>query len=335
MKELEQDIKNHAFHPVYLLYGEEAYLIKEYRNQLKKALLEDGEEMNYSYVSGKHLDFAEIRDSGSTLPFFSEYRLLLFEETGLFHSSNEMADVLKEFPESTIVVFVEKEVDKRNKLYKYVKQHGVVVEIGAMNEKEIKRFIAEKLSQSGKKIRESTALYFLEQVDSSLFSLVNELEKLIAYTAGREEVTKEDIDAICCVQAEGKMFRMLDAVANGEKKKMIHFYRELLAVRESPIVILRLLVRHCNILLQVKMEEERYPKQELAKKIGVAPFFLGTYLGQAKRFSTERLKEMLTSCTQMEYDLKRGKISDQIGVEMLLLAFTEQQISYLFISYEV
>ena len=55
MKQLKEDLKNQTFHPVYLLYGEEDYLKRMYRDRLKKAVLGDGDEMNYSYFEGKDI----------------------------------------------------------------------------------------------------------------------------------------------------------------------------------------------------------------------------------------------------------------------------------------
>lgn len=324
MKQINEDIKKHTFHSVYLIYGEEEYLVKLYKNKLKDAVLDGEDEMNYSYFQGKDFDFNEVRDLGDTLPFFADYRVLLMEETGLFKSSNDFADILAGFPESTIVIFVEKEVDKRNKLYKYVKKSGIVSEMAAMQEKETKQFVAVELKKAGKKIRESTVSYLLEQVDHSLFNLQNELEKLISYAYDREEVTKEDIDAVCSIQVTGQIFQMLDAVATGNRIQTVKLYKELLELRESPMMILRLLARHCNILLQVKTEKEHYSRQELAKKVGIAPFFAGKYIGQAENFQAEQLKEMLSDCVQTEFDFKRGRISDQIGVELLLVDFTQK-----------
>ena len=120
MKQIEKDIKENTFHSVYLLYGEEDYLVKLYRNKLKKAVLDSEDEMNYAYFGGKDIDFSEVRDMGSTLPFFAEHRMIMMEETSLLKSSNDFADILEGFPESTVVVFVEKEVDKRNKLYNII-----------------------------------------------------------------------------------------------------------------------------------------------------------------------------------------------------------------------
>ncbi|MBR1742827.1 MAG: DNA polymerase III subunit delta [Lachnospiraceae bacterium] len=322
-KDIEKDIKEHSFHSVYLIYGEEGYLVRKYRELLKNAVLGSEDEMNYSYFQGKGIDLAEVRDIGSTLPFFSDYRFLFMEETGFCKTASDVTEILEGLPESTIVLFVEKEVDKRNKLYKYIAKNGLVSEMKAMSEKETLQFIAAELGKGKKRIKESTAKYLYGQVNSSLFNLRNELQKLIAYSGDRVEVTQEDIDAICCKEVTDHMFQMLDAVAEGDSRRTLHFYRELLVLQEEPLKILNLLFRHCNILLQIKTEQGSFSFDELARKIGIKSYFLNKYASQAKRFTLEQIREMLAACVQTDFDFKRGKISDRIGLELLLVSFSE------------
>lgn len=321
MKRIKEDIKNHVFHSVYLLYGEEDYLKRMYRDKLKAAVLSDGDEMNYSYFEGKDTDVLQLREIADTLPFFSDYRIIIVENSGLFKSANELSDYLPDMPDTTVLVFVEKEVDKRNKLYKYVNKNGLAVEMKAMTGREMKSWLAVLLKENGKQMRESTAEYFLEQVDNSMTNVYNELEKLIAYSYGREEITKEDVDRVCSVLVTGRIFQMLDAVALGNQEETLHLYHDLLTLRESPMSILYLLIRHFNILLQVHSMAGKYDKAEMAKKAGIPPFTVGKYQSQCRRFQEERLRGMLESCIDTEYQFKRGNISDQFGVELLLVSF--------------
>ena len=71
-------------------------------------------------------------------------------------------------PDSTVIVFVEKETDKRNKLYKYVNKEGIAASMGQMDTMDIKRFIGITLKENGKQMRESTASYFIQQTGSSM-----------------------------------------------------------------------------------------------------------------------------------------------------------------------
>lgn len=63
-------------------------------------------------------------------------------------------------------------------------------------------------------------LYFLEQVENSMTNVKNELDKLISYTEGREEIVRDDIDAVCSVQVTGRIFQMMDAVASGNQGRL-------------------------------------------------------------------------------------------------------------------
>lgn len=324
MHRLKDDIKKRSFHKCYLLYGEEDYLKRLYRDSLKEAVLNGGDEMNYSYFEGKDIDISEIKAISETLPFFSDFRIVVVEGSGLFKSANELSDYLPNMPDTTVLVFVENEADKRNKLYKFVNKNGLVVELTAMSEKDTKKWIAGYLKKADKKMRESTASYLLSQVDNSLDALGNELEKLIAYTAGRSEITKEDINTICSAQVTGHIFQMTDAVALGDKSLALSLYKDLLLIRESPMAILYLLTRHFTILLQMKTAGNRYTKGELAKKVGVPPFAVGKYQAQVDKFTEKRLREMLEKCADTEYRFKRGTLDAQIGVEILIVGFVSE-----------
>jgi len=322
MQRVKEDIKNRNFHRFYLFYGEEDYLKKTYKNSLKNAVLADSDEMNYSYFEGRNIDVLDILEAVNTLPFFSDYRIVVAEDSGLFKSANTLADSLEDMPGSTVVVFIEKEVDKRNRLYKYVNKNGIAIEMKQMDAAHTKSFIVSLLKENSKQMRGNTADYFLQQVNNSLSNVKNEIDKLISYTDGRSEITKEDIDAVCCIQPENHVFQMIDYAVAGKKAEALKLYSDLLELRESPMSILYLMSRHFNILLQVKASEGT-PKNEIASKLSLPAFAVGKYIGQAKRFGEGQLKKMLEDCIETEYKFKRGMIGDQTGVELLLVQLVQ------------
>ena len=148
--------------------------------------------------------------------------------------------------------------------------------MGQMDTMDIKRFIGITLKENGKQMRESTASYFIQQTGSSMSNIINELDKLVSYTYGRDEITKEDIDAICCVQIVSHIFQMIDYAATGNITSALKLYNDLLELRESPMSVLYLLTRHFNMLLQVKMLEG-LQKSDIASKLKIPPFAAGKY----------------------------------------------------------
>lgn len=324
MQRLDEDIKNRAFHRFYLLYGEEDYLKKIYRNRLKKAVLYNSDDINYSYFEGKDIDTGNIKETVETLPFFSNYRLAVIEDSGFFKSANILSDYLKDMPQTSVVVFVEKEIDKRNKLYKFVNKNGLVVEMGQMDIKDLRNFIALTLKRNNKQMKMATADYFLQQAGSSLYNLTNEMDKLVLYTYEKEEITMEDIDAVCCIQVTGHIFQMIDHAVTGNVNKALKLYKDLLELRESPMSILYLVTRQFNLLLQAKAAGS-ITKSELAARMKVKLFAAGKYLDQAAMFKESQLKVILDECIETEYKFKRGLIDAQTGMEIILLKVARQK----------
>lgn len=323
MKNIKEHIKSNSFKPVYLLYGTESYLKKLYKDKLKTAILNGSDEMNYSYFEGKGIDILKVIDIGNTLPFFSERRLIVIENSNLFKSSNDLADYIKEIPDSTHIVFVETEIDKRNRLYKAVKDKGTISEMNGMDEANLKLWIASLLTKDKKKITGDTILYFLSKVGTDMENIQNEVEKLVCYAMDKDVITAEDVDAVAVTQVSNKIFAMIDAIGSRNQDKALELYYDLLTLREKPMSILFLITRQFNILLQVKeMAELGNPNGVISQKLGLMPFTIPKYISQGKNFPMNRLKEALGSCSETEELIKTGRLIEKIGVELLIIKYS-------------
>lgn len=94
MKTLNEDIKTGNFKPVYLLYGEEAYLKKQYRDRITKAIFPDGDTVNYAYYEGKGINPGELIDLAETMPFFADRRLIVIENSGFFKMRHRSLQII-------------------------------------------------------------------------------------------------------------------------------------------------------------------------------------------------------------------------------------------------
>ena len=84
MKTIDEHIKTGQFKNAYLLYGDEDYLKKQYRDKLIKALLSEGDTMNFAKFEGKDISVGEVIDLAETLPFFADRRVILISDSGFF-----------------------------------------------------------------------------------------------------------------------------------------------------------------------------------------------------------------------------------------------------------
>ncbi|KAI4443809.1 DNA polymerase III subunit delta [Schaedlerella arabinosiphila] len=324
MKSLNEDLKTGQLKQVYLLFGEEGYLKRQYRDRLTRALLPEGDTMNYACYEGKGTEIREVIDLAETMPFFAERRLIVFENTGFFKSGgNDLADYIKEMPESACFLFVENEVDKRSRLYKTVKAKGRAVELGFQDEGTLKRWVAGLVRNENRQAGEQTIAYFLNKTGTDMENITKELEKLFCYTLGRDTITKEDVDAVCVTQISNHIFDMVDAVAQKKQRRALELYYDLLALKEPPMRILFLMIRQYRILLQVKgLLKSGYGRKEIASKAGLHPFVAGKYMDQAKHFPTKELRAILEEGAVLEQSVKTGKLTDHLAVELFLVKYS-------------
>lgn len=322
MKQINDDIKQGKLRQAYLLYGEERYLRRQYREKLQKALCEDGDTMNTHFFQGKNLEVAEIIDLAETLPFFADRRVLFITDSGLFKSGGEkMAEYLANPAETAFFVFTESEVDKRSKLYKTVQSKGYAAEFAVQDENTLKRWVAGILAREGKRITENAVQLFLSKTGTDMENIQMELEKLICYCLDRDSITPEDVEAVCTTRITNHIFDMINAIALKRPRQALELYYDLLALKEPPMRILFLIARQCNMLLQVKeLKNKGFDNRAIASKIGVAPFIAGKYVSQASSFKTAVLRSAVEKCVEAEEAVKTGQMNDLMSVEILILS---------------
>ncbi|MDD3239574.1 MAG: DNA polymerase III subunit delta [Lachnospira sp.] len=325
MKTINEHIKTNTYKNVYLIYGEEEYLKKQYRDKLRTAIAGD-DTMNYSYFEGDKINVKDVLAIADTMPFFADHRLIVIENSGFIKSSNEeLADYIKEIPDYLIMVFVESAIDKRNKVYKAITDKGYVTEMNAPSTAQLQAWIAGLLKAEGKTINRSAVELLLSKTGAGMDLIRTELDKLVSYCMDRTEVTAQDVEEVCVSQTTNKIFDMVAAIGMKNTDQALKLYYDLLTLKEPAMRILYLIVRQFNGLLQTKVGINRGMSQsEMAKAIGVAPFVISKYLPQSKLFSVAQLKEALKECADVEEAVKTGRLDEKIAVELIIVKYSEK-----------
>lgn len=323
MQRLVQDIKTGQLNHIYLLYGEEAYLRKQYRDKLKEAIIGD-DNMNYHYYEGKNISIGEVIDQAETLPFFAERRLIILENSGLFKSGGEqLAEYLASPAQTACFLFVEPQIDKRSKLYKMVSSKGCSVEFAIQDENTLKRWILGMIKKENKKISERDLNFLLEKTGTDMENIRKETEKLFCYCLDREVITERDIEEICTKRIGNHIFDMVGAIADRKQEKALELYYELLAQKEPPMRILFLIARQFNLLMQVKeLGGKGYQNKVIGEKVGLPGFIAGKYVAQASRFDAKELRDALEACVDAEEAIKTGRMNDNMSVEILIIKYS-------------
>lgn len=321
MQSIAQDIKNNTYKRIYLLYGPEDYLRLQYRDKLKNALAPGGDSMNYTYHEGKGLDISDVLYTADTMPFMAEYRLIVLENCELNKDAEEkFVEYIPSIPDTTVIVMVQAEVDKRKKLFKAIQKYGKCVEFEVQTADTLKRWIMSKIKGENKKITERTIDIFLDRVGSDMANISTELEKLFSYTQGRDIITEEDVEAVSTVTLNYKVFDLIDRMSLKKTGEAVQMYRELLSMKESPFGVLALIARQFNLMLQIsELMNEGLSEKTIESKMGMSGWVLGKYKPKIKLYKRSRMRYIIKRCAETDEAIKKGDMEASAAVELLII----------------
>jgi len=323
MNNLNNDLKAGDFKQFYLFYGEESYLKRLFRDKFIKALIPSGDTMNITFFEGKSIDINSAISQAATLPFFSQRRLIIFENSGFLKSGeNALLDHINDIPESTYFIFVEDEVDKRSKMYKMIKSKGSITEFSYQNEDILRKWVFSLIKEKDKDMQVDTPTvdYFVHRVGIDMENISNELEKLLSYTRNKGKITKADIEEVCVSQISNRIFDMINAVAAKDQKRALELYYDLLSLKEPPMRILYLMTRQYRIMYQVKdLSSRGLERAEIAGKTGLNFYVVGKYISKVSNFTNANLRSIIDYSAELEEGVKSGKIQDVLAVEVFIV----------------
>jgi DNA polymerase-3 subunit delta len=321
MKRIIEDIRSGQFKKVYILYGDERYMLNVYLKKLLTALGASEDNMNYTKFEGKQAQEEAVIETCDTMPFFAERRVVLIEDSGLLKEKNEkLAGYLAELPDYLTLIFSEREIDKRGRLYKAAAVYDGVVEFKAPDEKDITNWIVAELKKNGKKIRRSVLEEFMNGCGTDMGYIACELEKLISYCGSREEITADDIKEICSPQIENRIFEMISDMAAGKRERALAVYNELLLLKEPPMKMMALMERQFRQLLDMRqLMSGGQGEKIIAQTLGMHPYAVKKNMPLARKYKEKEIRDILEEMIRFDEDIKSGRLNDRIAVELLLV----------------
>ncbi len=154
--------------------------------------------------------------------------------------------------------------------------------------------------------------------DSRLFvyKLDNELDKLVAYAAGRR-IEESDVDALVAAEDVANIFVFADALGMRDSESAYRALRGILARGEQPLIVLSMIARQTRLLIQAK-ESDRLAPDALAHALGVHSFVAGKLLQQSARFSMLDLERAHAAVLEADIAIKTGRMDEMVALDVLV-----------------
>jgi DNA polymerase-3 subunit delta len=263
-------------------------------------------------------------------------------------------------PRDNVLVLLAEAVDKRKRLYKYIQEHGVILDLAVDpgsssaakrdQEKVVKELLHATLTKYSKDIEPQTISVFLERVGFHPVAAVMEAEKLVLYIGDRKLITREDVDAIIGRTREEALFELSEAVTSGKIENGLRILDHLQSSGVHGLAILATLRNHLKKLLLVRsLQEIKSPSYSKSLSFPVFqksylpklkegreewtnllwkghPYGLFMLFRQAARFRCENLQEGLKEVLTAEYRMKGSPVDNRLIMDSLLFNLVRQRL---------
>ena len=195
IENLEKELKQEKLNNLYLLYGEELFLLENSVKKIKKLFGELVKGINYILIDDTNVK--ELISDIETPAFGYEKKIIIARNTGLFKTEgkrknkelsdlkeklvdyiNENIDIINE---SVVLVFVEEEADSRLKLFKTLDKLGTVCKFDFLKPVQVEKRIKSICNAYNVNIDNSVIKYFIEICGTNMQDVINEIRKLIEY----------------------------------------------------------------------------------------------------------------------------------------------------------
>ena len=317
------------FGGIYMIYGDEKYLVGKYASGLVKKAAGD-EPSDFSFHVFKSFDDAHrLADAVSMLPFGADYNVVYICDADVdslnAKQQEDILSVLSEVGSGTVVVISQqgitpKESGFQKKLATFCDKHGTVLKLDKKTDAELKKYAVKWAQQLGCTLNAKAADYLLSVCVHDLNSIKNEISKLCTYKESGE-IGIEDIDKLVSKNREYRIFQLADAVLGGNAEQAFLQLDYLFYQKERPEVILSVLSTAYIDMYRVKVAlENGHKSSDLAGIFNYKgkEFRLSKAERAANTIPIHTLRQMLSLMLEADRKVKSTSADNRTALESLI-----------------
>ena len=327
--ELEKEI-NTNLKSLYLIYGQEQYLIDMSVKKIKKKFDELVQGINYILIDETNTE--EIIPNIEMPAFGYDRKLIIVKNSGLFKKDGrkkqespiqeKIANYILEnhelLDDSVVLVFVEEEADKSG-IFDAISKYGTVCKIEELKLNQLINKLKKICDLYEVNVSQSTLNYFVENCGTNLQNLINEIRKLIEYKGKGGTIEIKDIDKLSIKQIESIIFDLTDNLATRKIDKSLEILDNLIYQKEPLQKILITLYGHFKKLYLCAIAVNT--NKDIVNVLKLKPnqtFLINKYKNQAKYFKIKELRKILNDFADLDYNFKIGNIDLDVGLRSIL-----------------
>lgn len=337
------DLKKGIDWPVLYMYGEEDYLIDWAVNTIAgKYVSGSFSAADFERPDPENVLMEDIIRSCETVSMFSSRRVVWVKEFPPLWQDNAkgfgdsqikaLEKYLDEPNPGTILIFSTSKVindpkdrrEKRSRLNKLLLSKAHCYDFCPLDRPALRAFIEKRFKVNGLVIDRSTADYIIEMSgyyhkdsDYRLMNMDSDLNKIVSLAEGK--VRKEDVDRAVMGDLDTYVFDLLDHLSSNRKEDAFALLHNIVSSGNDVFPVLGLMIGHFELLTETgELRDRGMDIRGIVKEMGVHEFRIKKAIRAADKFSTEKLKSILSRLYEIDTSIKQGNIDGLTALELLI-----------------
>ncbi len=294
------DIKAGNIKPIYFLMGEEPYYIDKLSDYIEENILSEVEKgFNQTVLYGRDVTIEDIVGTAKRYPMMAEKQVVIVKEAqDLIKTIDKLENYAEHPMESTVLVFCYKYkvIAKNKKIYKTLLKKGLVYESKKLYENQVGLWITRVLQGKGYTIEPKANAMIVEFLGNDLSKINNELEKLQIILPKGSQITAKNIEENIGFSKDFNVFELRKSL--GERNQL-KSYQIVQYFADNPkdnniVMVVGLVFSFFIQVLKYHSLKDRNPNN-VAKVLGVSPFFLKDYDIALKNYPMKKVSQIVNS----------------------------------------
>ena len=323
LRKLQQRLESKPPAPIYLLMGDEPFLIQEAVQLLKSKAVDPGMmDFNSDVFEASEVSADRVKDAAEMLPMMSPRRLVVYRGVDDLKDKDwdQLFPLLDHPVDSTTLVLTCEALDKRKRAFKRLSEQALIVELKRPYESQIPDWIDYLAHRLGLTVSRDAAQLLRQFVGASLTELNNELVKLRDFLGERKKIEAQDVLQVVSQSKVDRIFDFTDAIGRCDKAKALQSLANLLEHGQSEVGVLAMVSRHFRILANIKDgQREGLSGPRLSTKAGIPNFLLNQYLDQVRHWDDCKIEKTFNVLKDTDRALKSSGVPAHVWLENFVI----------------
>jgi DNA polymerase-3 subunit delta len=292
--------------PLYVLIGQEHYLLEESLNTIKSAIKKDYEYDEKIISIQSTEDWTTVLEEANSYSLFSDIVLLnIFYDKKSIDATGKkiLTEYLKMINSRCFIIIRAPNIPAKQLQWLYNSEYVVLAVAYPLNKDSVKNWIASQLKKNSLNFEQQVPDLIHQYTQGNMLACAQVIEKIALSNPPNSQINSQQALAHLSDQCSHSLFELIEACLTGQADKAIHILRQAANNKTEVTLVLWMLTQEIRILLQLSFRQNTDFKTA-CNQLKIWPQRINLYQASIRRLNNPTLEQLLHYCKSIDEQIK-------------------------------